>query len=312
MPLFLARASFEPTALSWLRAAVSAGVGGLTFHSSPAVAIAGACLHQASSQSTPTPTPTAPQPLIHQQPWSFLVPPSLALLGLHGFSSQAQAQAVAQRGSRKSASPISPPRQPWKVRVVTGNVRGAGSPHAAYLQLVGSRGASDRFLLGETEADQFVRGTSRTFTLPIDQDIGSIRRVHVEQRRDEDRHAGDGWYLQEIEVISPTGEHLIFPCNAWLGEDERGKAPTEYDLGPLASAETEQYQRPVRVHASGVAIPHPAKVADNGIKGVNRKGRGYAGEDAYFYCEGRCVCWAGLPPCVPALTDCDALGPGRA
>ncbi|EFN56907.1 hypothetical protein CHLNCDRAFT_144584 [Chlorella variabilis] len=35
-----------------------------------------------------------------------------------------------------------------------------------------------------------------------------------------------------------------------------------------------------------MAIPHPEKAAE-GHKGLNRKGYGYGGEDAYFYCSNR-------------------------
>lgn len=38
--------------------------------------------------------------------------------------------------------------------------------------------------------------------------------------------------------------------------------------------------------AAATALPHPEKAAA-GLKGVNRKGGGYGGEDAYFYCTNR-------------------------
>ena len=43
----------------------------------------------------------------------------------------------------------------------------------------------------------------------------------------------------------------------------------------------------MRIVASGLAVPHPDKVKNDGIKGVNRKGYGHGGEDSYFYCEGK-------------------------
>ena len=46
-----------------------------------------------------------------------------------------------------------------------------------------------------------------------------------------------------------------------------------------------QKPMPVRPVASGLSIPHPEKLR-MGFKGVNHKGSGYAGEDAYFYTSG--------------------------
>lgn len=50
---------------------------------------------------------------------------------------------------------------------------------------------------------------------------------------------------------------------------------------------TSAAHEPVRVAAAGMAIPHPEKVTKQ--KGVNQQGSGHAGEDSYFFCEGRCV-----------------------
>ena len=36
---------------------------------------------------------------------------------------------------------------------------------------------------------------------------------------------------------------------------------------------------------SAMAIPHPEKILKNKLKGVNKAGFGYGGEDAYFYCQ---------------------------
>lgn len=47
------------------------------------------------------------------------------------------------------------------------------------------------------------------------------------------------------------------------------------------------HHEPVQVSASALAIPHPEKVMKQKLKGVNQQGSGYAGEDSYFYCEGR-------------------------
>ena len=43
---------------------------------------------------------------------------------------------------------------------------------------------------------------------------------------------------------------------------------------------------PLAPEVSAVALPHPEKAAA-GQKGLNRRGFGYGGEDAYFHCSNR-------------------------
>lgn len=49
----------------------------------------------------------------------------------------------------------------------------------------------------------------------------------------------------------------------------------------------EGHHEAVHISAAGMSIPHPDKVRNSAIKGVNRQGFGHGGEDAYFYCEGK-------------------------
>ena len=61
---------------------------------------------------------------------------------------------------------------------------------------------------------------------------------------------------------------------------------------PSANEMQPAFHEAVQVFASGMAIPHPDKVKDTGAKGVNQKGFGFGGEDAYFYSSGRWgQCW---------------------
>ncbi len=64
-------------------------------------------------------------------------------------------------------------------------------------------------------------------------------------------------------------------------------AACERNLLPSANEMQPSFHEPVHVFASGMAIPHPDKVRDAGAKGVNQKGFGYGGEDAYFFSSGK-------------------------
>ncbi|EFJ45028.1 hypothetical protein VOLCADRAFT_64171 [Volvox carteri f. nagariensis] len=95
-------------------------------------------------------------------------------------------------------------------------------------------------------------------------------------------------FLEHVVVQTPERHRLYFPCHSWFGEADCGgrRGPLERNLLPVAP-EDDLAAQPVRLTVSGVAVPHPDKVKQDGAKGVNRKGFGHGGEDAYFYCVGQ-------------------------
>eukprot|EP00198_Chlamydomonas_reinhardtii_P000304 XP_001689639.1 predicted protein [Chlamydomonas reinhardtii] len=56
-------------------------------------------------------------------------------------------------------------------------------------------------------------------------------------------------YLEHVVVATPERRRLVFPCHAWFGEADCGGM-----RGPL-----ERNLLPVRIVASGLAVPHPDK-----------------------------------------------------
>lgn len=102
---------------------------------------------------------------------------------------------------------------------------------------------------------------------------------------------GTGWYLERLDLTLPSGERLTFPCGHWIGKSDETniEGPKTRNLIPCCVV-----RRPIQagtglpivVAASAMAVPHPEKVAD-GRRAVNRRGGGYGGEDAYFYCATR-------------------------
>jgi len=124
--------------------------------------------------------------------------------------------------------------------------------------------------------------------------LGALRRVYVAREKASSTATGEGWFLEQVNVIGPNHEVFIFPCNAWLGQSDCGDylGSLERNLLPLMVDHENSCPLPVKgdavnVLASGVAFPHPEKVIKNRIRGVNMKHFGYGGEDAYFYCTGK-------------------------
>lgn len=180
------------------------------------------------------------------------------------------------------------PLRHYTLTLTTGNLRGAGSATPAWVQLVGTNGKSDRIIVGESEEESLARGTRRTVTISTSEDLGHLRFVNVQRLTSSITDAGTGWFLESVVVNTPEQQQVVFPCNAWFGECEGGgnQGPLERNLLPVAPEDLVQGE-PVRVSVSGVAVPHPDKVKHDGAKGMNRKGFGHGGEDAYFYCQGK-------------------------
>jgi hypothetical protein len=110
----------------------------------------------------------------------------------------------------------------YHVSVVTGNVRGAGTNSAAFVQLIGSHGESEKVVVGNSHEDGLQRGSKVTFDVQVPQGIGPLRRVYIEREKSSCTDTGEGWYLEAVVVHGPEGEHYLFPCNSWFGHSDCG------------------------------------------------------------------------------------------
>ena len=180
---------------------------------------------------------------------------------------------------------------PYKLSVVTGDVRGAGSSTPVVVTLYGDGDSnSESHVIGGEENQAFERATKSQYVL-YSKSLGRLRRIVIEQLPEKrGRSAEDtAWYLDRIEVQCPDGHRYAFPCSSWFGKDGKKKnlmVADEHRDTQRSSlhdpSPADRLTQPLHVAASGLAIPHPSKVR-LGIKGVNRKGGGHGGEDSYFY-----------------------------
>ncbi|KAL4854234.1 putative protein phosphatase 2C 55 [Chlorella vulgaris] len=259
-------------------------------------------LQQGSSNSL---RPAAISSLVETAPSTSYAAPQTGWLRRQRASnaSQLSAAAAAAAATEGSAAAAQPGTALYQIVVVTGDVRGAGSPAPAVVTLVGTEGESEQYLIGDSGEDRgFERATKKSYSLQTHY-LGQLQRVHVQQLPSLSDGGGVGWFLDRIDVTGPEGRHWTFPCSAWLGrsnhpagldgDHERNLAPCASGVvGPpvVAHSMMEPNYRllgaPLHVEAAATALPHPEKAAA-GLKGVNRKGGGYGGEDAYFYCTNR-------------------------
>lgn len=110
----------------------------------------------------------------------------------------------------------------YRISVITGNVRGAGTPSMAWVQLMGTAGESEKYEVGNSSEEGLMRGSKVTFEVQVPRDIGALRRVLIQRDKGSYSDSGDGWYLDAIEVDGPHGAHYHFPCHAWFGQSDCG------------------------------------------------------------------------------------------
>lgn len=134
--------------------------------------------------------------------------------GHRGFAAQAQALA-------EVPVPEAAPSR-YRIEIVTGDVRGAGTQAPAIVTLHGESGDSSEFVVGNEEENGFERGSSKMYELNIERDLGPLKRIHIEQCEPSVTETGFGWFLDKLEVTGPNGQTVTFPCHSWIGKNDAG------------------------------------------------------------------------------------------
>ena len=149
----------------------------------------------------------------------------------------------------------------YRVQVLTGDYRGAGTQANITLQLFGNRGKSPKQLLEDTNLLHSVetskqgshseewsretaqdgttvanvsarpslcgRNTTQTFELQVPIDLGELNSIQVAH---DSEGLGSGWFLEQVNVESDevivddddTPEIVTFRCDKWLGNSDSG------------------------------------------------------------------------------------------
>lgn len=108
----------------------------------------------------------------------------------------------------------------YRIHVVTGSLRGAGSNSAVFVKMVGSKGESHEMEIGGGLG--FERGAVMTESVVVDEDIGIPKMILVRRAQGEVSETGAGWYLEKMTVEDPNGESWSFPCMQWFGVSDCG------------------------------------------------------------------------------------------
>ena len=130
---------------------------------------------------------------------------------------------AAQMHALAEAEAPEPALSLYRVQVVTGDVRGAGTQAPAVITIYGESGQSRDIDIGHDQDESgFERGSIKYYDCNIEQELGALKRIHVEQLEPSVTDTGSGWYLDKIEVTSPSGQLTVFPCYSWLGKNDAG------------------------------------------------------------------------------------------
>jgi hypothetical protein len=138
----------------------------------------------------------------------------------------------------------------WKytVEVVTGSLRGAGTPNMATMQIFGSNAVTGIYRIGDDGDNLGGPGFMRdgvkqyTITTPV---LGALKRIHIKKDLQTASELGSGWFLERITVTAPDGNYTTFPCHAWIGEPDDGsghRAHPSTDCLSLPSVPLQPYR----------------------------------------------------------------------
>ncbi|KAL6113992.1 loxhd1 [Pungitius sinensis] len=158
----------------------------------------------------------------------------------------------------------------YNVRIVTGNVRGAGTNSKIHIVMHGSKALKNSgqvFL----EGGQFERGLTDIFNVEIAALLSPLSRVTIGHDND---GVSAGWYCEKVVVFCPfTGIEQTFPCSKWLDEKE-GDGLIERELYEMVSLRHKrQKKHPWSLWIWTSDIPSAGSDADISLQVYGEKGK---------------------------------------
>ena len=115
-------------------------------------------------------------------------------------------QRVAKRGEKGDIE--------YKVTMITGPMKSAGTDAAIFITVVGDRGATKCQPLDHRFYDDFERGANTDYTFS-DIDIGRFEFIIIKMEGKRSVFGDEDWFLESVEV-SKTGDTIRFPHDQWV------------------------------------------------------------------------------------------------
>lgn len=118
----------------------------------------------------------------------------------------------------------------YHLAIKTGDEKNSGTEANVWVQVYGDKGDTGQVQLKKSGIMEnlFERGQTDYFTLEAG-DVGKIEKLRLGH---DGRGSSSDWYVEEVILNSAVrGEHLIFPCHAWVAE-EPGIGSADKELYP--------------------------------------------------------------------------------
>uniref|UniRef100_A0A8C3W8W8 Arachidonate 15-lipoxygenase type B n=1 Tax=Catagonus wagneri TaxID=51154 RepID=A0A8C3W8W8_9CETA len=105
----------------------------------------------------------------------------------------------------------------FRVRVSTGETFGAGTWDRVSVSIVGTRGETPPLPL-DSLGREFTAGAEEDFKVTAPEDVGEVLLLHVHKAPPGLLRplASDAWFCRWLQLTSPQGAPLRFPCYQWL------------------------------------------------------------------------------------------------
>ncbi|KFQ27750.1 Lipoxygenase homology domain-containing protein 1, partial [Merops nubicus] len=139
------------------------------------------------------------------------------LQGFSGTLGSQVAQVTTVAGNLASCSYIY--ENTYEVRVLTGNVWGAGTDANVFLSIYGiERGdTGERQLKRSNNLNKFEKGQVDVFTIKAI-DLGELKKLRI---RHDNSGASPSWFLERVEIVDhKESTTYYFPCQRWLAVEE--------------------------------------------------------------------------------------------
>eukprot|EP00873_Tetraselmis_striata_P010472 jgi/Tetstr1/430736/TSEL_020527.t1 len=137
----------------------------------------------------------------------------------------------------------------YKLRIHTGDVRGAGTDANVFVNLHGSSGDTGKKVLHAKGKADFERGQVDTFDIH-GPPIGNLERLRIGH---DNKGIGASWHCKQVDVQCPGDSGWVtFPCNRWfdLNQDDGAIERELYPIGTDKAIVDNTYQ--IVVHTSDI------------------------------------------------------------
>lgn len=107
----------------------------------------------------------------------------------------------------------------YRIRIVTGSMKDAGTDAHVYLTAEGTNGTWTWNNLNDpNDKDDFEKGDVNTITVSANYDLGDIKRITIGH---DNKNGHAGWFVSSVQITNlATSKMWTFLTNRWLAKDE--------------------------------------------------------------------------------------------